>query len=125
MKNFILKLIIVITLVSNFPFTIAFSEWKRGLLGRIVSIDNFDRLVYNSSRSLVARATCPAGSYLCTDSEGGCCPTDTVCAPNYKCAESTGGGSPPPSSPPPSSPPPSSPPSSSPSSGCPVGYYSC
>src|SRR5688572_33248541 len=40
---------------------------------------------------------CPPGTYLCQDSQGGCCGIGTVCLPYYKCS-----GPPPPEVPPPS-----------------------
>ncbi|CAB4393505.1 hypothetical protein RhiirA5_382434 [Rhizophagus irregularis] len=61
------------------------SDWKRGDdISRVgATKDN------KNKRSLVGRQSkCPYGYHWCNDIYGGCCPNNTICTSNNKCASS-------------------------------------
>ncbi|GES92412.1 hypothetical protein GLOIN_2v1710858 [Rhizophagus clarus] len=76
--KFVLKFILVIVAFSAFVAATESLNWKRDE-PRISPVEK--------SSSLVARDSgCPSGTYLCSDSEGGCCSVGTSCLPNFQCS---------------------------------------
>ncbi|CAG8712286.1 14265_t:CDS:1, partial [Dentiscutata heterogama] len=93
MANKFLLFVLVIVFLINFTFAINLKRDEQ--ISQTSSIKKRDeqisrtfpinRKYANSSPLMKKDATCPSGSYECTDSEGGCCPNGQCCLPNFTC----------------------------------------